>query len=112
MKTLVSALMAAFMTAALPVFAQHAHTAQHLAGASQSSASVLTEGEVKKIDRQAGKITLKHGPIENLGMPGMTMVFRAKDPAALDKVKVGDNVQFHAEQIDGALTVMEIRQRS
>ncbi|KRR20814.1 RND transporter [Bradyrhizobium lablabi] len=58
-------------------------------------------GEIKKIDEAAGKITLKHGPIKNLGMDqGMTMVFRVNDPAMLKQVKVGDKVEFEAE--DGA----------
>jgi Cu/Ag efflux protein CusF len=57
-----------------------------------------TEGEVRKVDKAAGKITLKHGEIKNLEMPPMTMVFTAKDPALLDKVKAGDKVRFHAEK--------------
>jgi Cu(I)/Ag(I) efflux system periplasmic protein CusF len=113
MKPLGSKLAAIFIAASFPVLAQAAHTEQHIARASQSRpAATLSEGEVKRIDKQAGKITLKHGPLENLGMPGMTMVFRAQDPASLDKVKVGDSVQFRVERIDGALTVVELRQRS
>lgn len=113
MKPLVSLVAATFIAASFAVPARAVHTQQHIAGASQSpNAATLSEGEVRKIDKQAGKITLKHGPLENLGMPGMTMVFRAKDPAALDKVKVGDSVQFRVEQIDGTLTVVELRQRS
>ena len=54
------------------------------------------------------KITLKHGEIKNLGMPGMTMVFQVKDPAMLDKVKTGDKVRFTAEKMNGALTVTNI----
>lgn len=57
-----------------------------------------TEGEVRKVDKAAGKVTLKHGEIKNLDMPPMTMVFTAKDPALLDKVKAGDKVRFHAEK--------------
>lgn len=69
-----------------------------------------TEGEVRKVDKEAGKITLKHGPIPNLEMPAMSMVFRAKDPKILDQVKAGDKVRFKAENIGGALTVTEIQQ--
>ena len=54
------------------------------------------------------KITLKHGEIKNLGMPGMTMVFQVKDPAMLDKVKAGDKVRFKAEKIGGAFIVTQI----
>lgn len=79
------------------------------AGASaQSSATPLVEGEVRKVDKDAGKITLRHGPIPNLGMPNMTMVFRVADPAMLDKVKTGDKVRFAADQVGGAYTVTAI----
>ena len=68
----------------------------------------LTEGEVRKVDKDAGKITLKHGPIQNLEMPAMTMVFRVKDASMLDKVKAGDKVRFSADRIGGALTITQI----
>ena len=77
-----------------------------IAQATQPAATV--EGEVRKIDKDAGKITLKHGPIPNLDMPGMTMVFRVKDPAMLDVVKTGDKVRFTADKVGGALTVTDI----
>ena len=67
-------------------------------------------GEVRKIDESAGKITLKHGPIKSLGMDmGMTMAFRVKDPAMLKEVKVGDKVEFEAEQAGSAYTVTKIQ---
>ncbi len=67
-------------------------------------------GEVKKIDESAGKVTLKHGPAKSLGMDeGMTMVYRVKDPAMLKQVKVGDKVQFEAEKADGGITVTKIQ---
>ena len=67
-------------------------------------------GEVRKIDDSAGKITLKHGPIKNLGMDeGMTMVFRVKDPAMLKQVAVGDKVKFEAENADAGITVTKIQ---
>ena len=56
----------------------------------------------------AGKVTLKHGPIENLGMPGMTMVFRATNPALLDKLKAGDKVRFAADRAGDDYTVSRI----
>ncbi|MES2936555.1 MAG: copper-binding protein [Pseudomonadota bacterium] len=70
-----------------------------------AQSGVQTEGEVRKIDRSTGKITLKHGEIRNLEMPPMTMVFTAKNPALLDKVQVGDKVKFHAEK-EGAQYVV------
>ena len=75
----------------------------------QASTSTHTEGEVKKVDKAAGKLTLKHGPIASLEMPPMTMVFRVKDPAMLEKVKAGDAVSFKAEKIDGNFTVIDIQ---
>ena len=68
----------------------------------------LTEGEVRKVDKETGKITLKHGPIENLEMPAMTMVFQVKDEAVLDTVKPGDKVRFRAEKVKGNFTVTRI----
>ena len=70
--------------------------------------SALTEGEVRKVDLAARKITIKHGPIENLEMPGMTMAFPVKDPAMLERVKAGDKVRFEAQKIGGAVTVTTI----
>ena len=67
-------------------------------------------GEVRKIDEGAGKITLKHGPIKNLGMDeGMTMVFRVKDAAMLKQVAVGDKVRFEAENADAGITIVKIQ---
>jgi len=69
----------------------------------------MSEGEVRKVDKSAGKVTIKHGPLANLDMPSMTMVFRVKDPAMLDQVKEGDKIKFSADKIDGALTVTEMQ---
>lgn len=68
----------------------------------------MSDGEVKKIDKETQKITLKHGPIKNLDMPGMTMVFKVSDPSLLDKVKAGDKVQFIAENQGSAMVVTAI----
>ncbi|WP_119153911.1 copper-binding protein [Caldimonas tepidiphila] len=67
--------------------------------------SPLSEGEVRKIDKEQGKVTIKHGEIKNLDMPPMTMVFRAQPPALVDKVQVGDKVRFQAEKVNGTYTV-------
>ena len=69
----------------------------------------MAEGEVRKVDKEAMKITLKHGEIKNLDMPGMTMVFQVKDPALLDKVKTGDKVRFTAEKSNGAIVVTDLQ---
>lgn len=65
-------------------------------------------GEVKKIDKDAGKITLKHGDLKHLDMPGMTMVFTVKDKSLLDKVQPGDKVKFHAISENGKLMVIDL----
>ncbi|MFC3108399.1 copper-binding protein [Undibacterium arcticum] len=70
--------------------------------------ATMTDGEIKKIDKDAGKLTIKHGPISNLDMPGMTMVFRVGDNAMLDRVKIGDHIQFVVEKLNGALTVTRL----
>lgn len=68
----------------------------------------MTDAEVRKVDMDAKKITLRHGPITNLGMPPMTMVFQVKDPAMLDQVKAGDKIRFHVDKLGGAYTIMQI----
>ena len=70
----------------------------------------MADAEIRKIDLDNKKITLKHGEIKNLDMPGMTMVFQVKDPAMLDKVKVGDKVRFAAEKAGGAIVLTDIQQ--
>ena len=70
--------------------------------------SPMTDAEVRKVDKSAGKITLKHGEIKNLDMPPMTMVFAVRDKAALDKVKAGDKVKFSAEKEGGQYVVTGI----
>jgi Cu(I)/Ag(I) efflux system protein CusF len=76
--------------------------------ASQPADDALTEAEVRKVDKGAGKITLRHGAIRSLDMPPMTMVFQAADPALLDKVKAGDKVRFAARQEAGAYVVIAL----
>jgi Cu(I)/Ag(I) efflux system protein CusF len=70
--------------------------------------SGLSDGEVRKVDKDAKKITIKHGPLANLDMPPMTMVFQVQDPAMLDQVKAGDKVKFEAQKVGGAFTVTKI----
>lgn len=63
------------------------------------------EGEVRKVDKAAGKITIKHGPLEGISMPAMTMVFRPKDPAMLDNLKEGDQIRFTTSRQGGAFSL-------
>ena len=80
----------------------------HAPAAAAKSAAPFVDGEVKRIDTAAGTITLKHGAIANLDMPPMSMVFRA-DSAMLVRVKEGDKVRFRADNVEGKLTVTELR---
>jgi len=109
MKTIsIAALLIALTT---PVLAQQRaedHSAHHPAAAATTSAADMTEGEIRKVDKDAKKLTIKHGEIKNLDMPGMTMVFQVKEPALLDKVKVGDKVKFRAEKAGSGYVVTVI----
>jgi Cu(I)/Ag(I) efflux system periplasmic protein CusF len=92
-----------------PSFSGGDHDSHHSDTATNVSASTpMTLGEVKKVDRDAGKVTLKHGPIGNLEMPAMTMVFRVKETAVLDQLKEGDRIKFSADKINGAFTLIQI----
>jgi Cu/Ag efflux protein CusF len=71
------------------------------------AADALSEGTVKKIDKAAGRVTLAHGPLVNLDMPGMTMPFAVREPAWLDKLKPGQKIRFRAEEgKDGYVVVL------
>ena len=78
------------------------------AGLAWAQAPAPTDGEVRKVDKDAKKITIKHGPMPSLDMPAMTMVFQVKDPAMLEQVKAGDKVKFEAQKLGGAFTVTKI----
>ncbi len=69
----------------------------------------MADGEVRKVDMENKKITIKHGVIKNLDMPGMTMVFQVKDAALLSRAKVGDKIRFSAEQSGSAIVITDIR---
>jgi len=99
-----------FSLTALPLGAQTTdHSAHHPEPAKVAQAAApMTDGEVRKVDMETKKITIRHGTIENLGMPPMTMVFQVKDPALLDQVKAGDKIRFNAEKSGGAFTVTRI----
>ena len=66
-------------------------------------------GTVKKIDAEQGKLTIDHGPIKNLNMDSMTMVFRAGDPAMLKGLKAGDKIKFDADRVNGQITVTKLQ---
>jgi len=99
--------------AALPAWAAGDHGAHGKPAAPSTQATQnaadMTDGEVRKVDKEGGKVTLKHADIKSLDMPGMTMVFVVKDKAMLDKVKVGDKVKFKAINDAGKFTVTEMQ---
>lgn len=76
---------------------------------SQEKIDEMSTGVIRKIDKETKKITIKHGEIRNLDMPGMTMVFQVKDPGMLDKVKPGDRIKFSAERSANAIVVTDIK---
>lgn len=99
-----------FAAAAFASAQDHAHASHAAESAAQASATAeLVDGEVKKIDKDAGKMTLRHAELKHLNMPAMSMVFRVKDPAMLDQVKTGDKVRFAADRVNGAVTIVELK---
>lgn len=104
---------ASYIISAAFVFAVGAHAQQTDAGHAghhpQATPSApMADGEVRKVDKEQGKLTLKHGPIANLDMPSMTMVFKVADMKMLDSLKEGDKVKFAADRINGVFTVTTI----
>lgn len=93
---------------AFPVIAEEKHHKGATGASSAAQTSAMAEGEVRKVDKDARKITIKHGPLAKLDMPAMTMVFQVRDPAMLDRVKAGDKIKFDAEKVGGAFTVTKI----
>lgn len=76
------------------------------AGAAQAQSVNAT---VKKVDAAQGKVTLDHGPIKNLDMDSMTMVFRVASPDMLNGLKAGDKVKFDANRVNGAIMVTKMQ---
>lgn len=113
------------LACAWPAHAQHSHgshgshgstpapaaaaAAATGASAAAGTATELAEGVVRRIDKAAGKITLRHGEIKHLDMPPMTMVFQVRDPALLDAVTAGAKVRFRVEQVGSAYVVTSIQ---
>jgi Cu(I)/Ag(I) efflux system protein CusF len=86
-----------------------ASTVAHAQVDNKMDMSQMTDGEVRKVDKDAGKVTIKHGEIKNLEMPGMTMVFTAKEKSLLDKVQPGDKVKFAVINDGGKMVVTDIQ---
>lgn len=87
----------------------HDHTRHDApAAASQDDANALAAGEIKKVDKETGKLTVQHGPLTNVGMPGMTMAFKVQNPGMLDQVKAGDRVRLRVERVNGTYTITRL----
>ena len=80
----------------------------HATHDAHADASSLSDGEIRKVDRDAKKLTIRHGPLHNLGMPAMTMVFQVNDATMLEAVNIGDKVKFNADKVGGAYTVTHL----
>ncbi len=113
MNSRLPATLCVLLLAAAPSWAQatghEGHEGHGAAAPVTSAAAVLVNGEVRKVDASANRITLSHDAIPNLGMPKMTMVFAVKEPAMLKQVKAGDKVRFAADRIGGELTVVGLQ---
>ena len=96
------------MAIALAAAAVLPFTAAHDPKAAASDATPMVAGEVRKVDKDAGKLTLRHEPIPHLDMPNMTMVFRVQEASMLDRVKAGDKVRFAAQKIGGQYTIVRM----
>jgi Cu/Ag efflux protein CusF len=97
---------------AAPAIAQpaagHGSHAQHAQPAQPAVAPAMVDGEVRKVGKDTGSITIKHGEIRHLGMPPMTMVFTVKDKSLLDRVRAGDRIRFAVVDQGGTMVVTAI----
>ena len=106
MKILIAVLVAASLASPLAFAQEHKG---HGSPAAAQGANVLADGEVRKVDKDAQKLTIRHGALPQLDMPQpMTMVYRVKDPGMLERVKPGQKIRFSAEKVGGAFTVVHI----
>lgn len=110
-KTLtLAAVAAASITLTAPALAQATDLGKtHGAGAPAAASADMTDGEIRKVDKDNKKLTIKHGDIKSLDMPGMTMVFQVRDPALVEQVKAGDRIRFRAEKGASGFVVTELQ---
>ena len=115
MKKLIVASIALAAIAASPAFAGDDMAGMDMSKApasKMSSNAALTDAQVKKVDEATGMITLKHGALESVGMPAMTMAFKAKDAAMVKQVHEGDKVKVRVENVNGTLTIVKLEKQS
>jgi Cu/Ag efflux protein CusF len=109
----VSAVLAAIVAA--PAFAGDDMAGMNMtmkpSASKTSSNAALTDAEVRKVDAETGMVTLKHGALENVGMPPMTMAFKAKNAAMVKQVHEGDKVKVRVEDVNGTLTIVKLEKQ-
>jgi Cu(I)/Ag(I) efflux system periplasmic protein CusF len=88
--------------------ADHRQLAKNEAKPAAAASAAWTEGEVRKVDKAAGTVTIKHGAMPKFDMPPMTMAYRVKDKAMLDQLKPGDKIKFDADGVGGEFTVLRL----
>ncbi|MET1535859.1 copper-binding protein [Burkholderia sola] len=105
------------MSFAMAVIAMPALAGVDMSGMNSGDASMsaqdskMTDAEVKEIDAGRRRVTLKHGALDNIGMPPMTMAFRAGDAAMIPSLHVGDKVRVRVENVNGTLTIVKLVKR-
>ena len=104
-----SKFLAVCAVAAFPLSISFAQQPVPAAATSTAPNQDMTDGEIRKIDKDSKKITIKHGEIKNLDMPAMTMVFQVKDTAVLDTIQAGDKVKFRVEKLLGAYVITDLQ---
>ncbi|SOF01846.1 Cu and Ag efflux protein CusF [Burkholderia sp. OK233] len=112
MKKLIVASVALAAIVAAPAFAGDDMAGMNMSMKTSASNAALTDAEVKKVDVATGMVTLKHGALENVGMPPMTMAFKAKDTAMVKQVHEGDKVKVRVENVNGTLTIVKLEKQS
>jgi Cu/Ag efflux protein CusF len=105
----VSAVFTIATLTSLTIFAQAQMDHSKMGDMKMDTSRDLSDGEIRKVDKDAGKLTIKHGEIKNLDMPPMTMVFQVNEKSLLDKVKAGEKIKFKAISDNGKFTVTEIQ---
>jgi Cu(I)/Ag(I) efflux system periplasmic protein CusF len=109
--SVVSAFFAIAALASVTLFAQGQMDHSKMGGMKMDTSGDLSDGEIRKVDKDAGKLTIKHGDLKNLAMPPMTMVYQVKEKAMLDKVQAGDKIKFKVIDDNGKMVVTEIQTR-
>ncbi|MFM0207146.1 copper-binding protein [Paraburkholderia sediminicola] len=116
MKKWIVAFAALGAIAAAPAFAGDDMAGMNMstkpAASTESANAALTDAEVRKVDLASGMVTLKHGALRNVGMPAMTMAFKAKDASMVKQIHEGDKVKVRIEDVDGTLTIVKLEKAS